>query len=105
MPNWLRSAKLSVLESLEIGGGKITDRGLAALGGCPTLLRLYVHDLPLTDAGLAHVAKLVDLEALGIQGTRVQGPGLAHLSGLQGLQVLNLSRSGVTDRDLRTSRA
>lgn len=95
-----RIGKLSALESLEIGGGKISDRGLAVLSGIPTLLRLYLHDLPLTDASLVHVAKLADLEALGIQGTRLEGPGLVHLSGLQGLQVLNLSRSGVTDRDL-----
>ena len=100
MPIWPSLGQLSALESLELGGSQITDQGLAAVRQLPTLLRLYLHDLELSDAGLQHLAGLKNLEALSMQQTQVKGPGLVHLKNLVGLQVLNLAQTGTTDADL-----
>ena len=49
-----------------------------------------------TDAGIAHIGGLTSLRLLWLERTRVTDVGLAHLGGLINLQDLDLRRTRVT---------
>ena len=91
---------LFMLEWLEIGGGPVTAAGMAHLGNCPSIRRLYVHDINLNDDSLAWLSGLPLLMALSLQRTHITGKALAHLKALGTLTVLNLSDNDITDADL-----
>jgi hypothetical protein len=95
-----RLRTLRSLDALEIAGGAITDAGVAHLRSLVGLVRLYLHDIPLSDDGLAPLDGLTNLEALALQGTRITSAGLAHLKPLKQLEALNLARTRVDDDGL-----
>jgi hypothetical protein len=91
---------LRSLEWLEIGGGKVSAAGLGHLRACPTIRRLYVHDLALGDDSLTWLSRLTSLEALSLQRTGLSGRAIGNLKATGTLAVLNLSDTNVADRDL-----
>jgi Leucine-rich repeat (LRR) protein len=90
---------LSRLEWLEIGGGKITRTGIANLKNCPSLRRLYVHDIDLSGDSLAWLSNLKNLEALSLQRTGIDGTVLKNLNA-PNLAVLNLSGDKIVNDDM-----
>jgi hypothetical protein len=91
--------RLSKLEWLEIGGGKVSPSEIAKLKGCPSLVRLYIHDIKLGDDELAWLSSLTKLEALSLQRMGINGKVLKNLVA-DGLTVLNLSGNDIGDNDM-----
>lgn len=91
---------LPLLEWLEIGGGKITQSGVAHLKDCSQLRRLYIHEVRLTDRALSFLGNLQHLEALSLRSTGITGKGLKHLRTTGPLRVLNLTSDDISDQDL-----
>jgi hypothetical protein len=91
---------LAKLEWLEIGGGKVTRKGLANLKGCTALKRLYIYDLKLEGDSLEWLAALTNLEALSLQNTGIDGKILKNLKAKETLTVLNLSGNAIINDDL-----
>jgi hypothetical protein len=91
---------LAQLEWLEIGGGSLTPLGIAHLKGCPTLRRLYVHDINLRGDELAWLSALPQLEALSLQRTRIDGRILKNIKASETLAVLNLSGNNIVNEDM-----
>jgi hypothetical protein len=91
---------LADLEWLEIGNGIITPDGMKHLGKCPSLKRLYVHDINLKGAELEWLSNLDKLAALSLQHTKIDGKFLRHLNAVDSLKVLNLSGDTITDEDM-----
>lgn len=90
--------KIPMLEWLEIRGG-VTAAGLAHLGDCRALRRLYIHDVSLDGDALQWLADL-RLEALSLQRTGIGGGVLEQLKSSATLTVLNLSGNDITDEDM-----
>jgi hypothetical protein len=90
---------LSSLEWLEIGHGNVTRSGMASLKNCPSLRRLYVHDIDLGGDALEWLASLTHLEALSLQRTGVDGAVLKNLKAPD-LAVLNLSGDKIANDDM-----
>jgi SAM-dependent methyltransferase len=76
---------------------RVTDAGLARLGGLTQLRWLRLASTPVTDAGLAHLRGLTQLQSLQLANTPVTDAGLAHLRGLTQLRWLRLASTQVTD--------
>ena len=91
--------ELSGLEWLEIGGGSVTSSGIANLKNCPSLRRLYVHDVNLGGDVLPWLSELKNLEALSLQRTGINGAVLKNLKSPD-LVVLNLSGDKIADADM-----
>jgi Leucine-rich repeat (LRR) protein len=87
------------LEWLEIGGGHVTSSGIANLKNCPSLRRLYVHDINLAGDALPWLSELKNLEALSLQRTGIDGAVLKNLKS-PSLAVLNLSGNKIIDADM-----
>jgi mono/diheme cytochrome c family protein len=83
--------------SLNLANSKVTDAGLAQLGGLTNLRKLHLEKTGITDAGLAHLKGLANLEYLNLYGTQVTDAGLANLEGLKNLRSLYVWQSKVTD--------
>jgi hypothetical protein len=92
--------RLSRLEWLEIGGGKVSPAGIAHLKGCTSLKRLYIHDINLGDSDLAWLSNLHLLEALSLQHTGISGKVLKNIAADSSLTVLNLSGDKIGDDDM-----
>jgi Leucine-rich repeat (LRR) protein len=90
---------LSNLEWLEIGSGTVTRSGMASLKNCPSLRRLYVHDIDLSGDALEWLASLTNLEALSLQRTGIDGAVLKNLKA-PALTVLNLSGDKIVNDDM-----
>jgi len=84
------------LRSLDLGGTKVTDLGLAHLAGMVNLERLHLERTAVTDAGLAHLKNLTQLEYLNLYGTAVGDPGLEQIKDLPGLRKVFLWQTHVT---------
>lgn len=76
---------------------KVSDAGLAHLGGLTHLNRLHLEGTAIGDSGVAHLAGLANLEYLNLYGTKVTDAGLVHLAKLGKLKSLYLWQTGVTD--------
>ncbi len=110
--------------SLNLGGTRISDRGLKELSGFKNLISLdlqftavtdvglkeLVHfknltmlqvKLRVTDEGLRHLAALEALTYLDLNGNQVSDAGLRHLAGLKNLATLSLNGTPVTDAGLK----
>ena len=88
------------LEWLEIGGGKVSAKGMEHLKGCRSLKRLYIHDVDLSGDTLSWLSGLPNLQALSLQHTRIDGKVLKNLSSTDSLAVLNLSGNQILDDDM-----
>jgi Leucine-rich repeat (LRR) protein len=118
--------RLEELKHLELGSGKITDAGLAALGdlrklefvwltldkisdtgviallnGRIALKTLIFGNFRMTHAVLEPIGRLENLESLKFLGAPVGGTGLAPLKSLKNLTELYLDYSQVADDGLK----
>lgn len=87
------------LYSLDFSGSdvKIGDEQLSQLARLTTLETLDLGDCPITDEGLRHLSHLPRLKLLMLNGTRVTDAGLVHLETLPHLTYVSLWRTNVTD--------
>jgi Leucine-rich repeat (LRR) protein len=92
--------RLPRLEELDMGGTKVTDKGLAHLGKLPLRRLRLGWAMEFTDAGLAHLARIKTLEELDLSFTKVTGKGLGHLRPLASLKALDLRGTDVGDSGL-----
>ena len=90
------------LEELSLSGGSIyeghfpspstphtlSEASLRHLPSVPSLRRLDLVGLPITDQGLAPLAKLTRLERLDLDSTKITDAGLRYLEGLRELRHL-----------------
>lgn len=88
------------LQNLDLGATRISDAGVAHLGGLHKLESLYLSDTQVGDEGLAYLRDLRRIRALQLSGTKVTDAGLEHLRNMQRLEWLTLSRTGITDAGL-----
>jgi hypothetical protein len=90
---------------------RITDNGLAILGGLKHLTELDLarlnrfrdpgnNSVPLTEACLVHLQALPRLQKLSISGNRITDRGLAQVAQLKNLAELDLVATEVTDAGL-----
>lgn len=85
------------LESLWMGGTKVSDAGVENIARLSHLKFLTLAYTQVTDAGLPHIAKLTDLEVLYLQSLKqVTDASLPHLESLKKLKYVNLQATGVT---------
>jgi YHS domain-containing protein/uncharacterized membrane protein/mono/diheme cytochrome c family protein len=84
------------LRSLDLGGTKITDAGLAQVAGMVNLDRLHLERTAVTDAGLSQLKHLTQLEYLNLYGTAVGDAGIEHLKPLTQLRKVFLWQTRVT---------
>ena len=105
-------APLTKLETLSLGGNKISGVGLHILKSLPHLKHLNLSGAQkrnsgtwgttLTEADLGTLATLTNLESLNLGGTRVTNTGLARLKTLTHLRELDLSKTQITSTALAT---
>ena len=89
------------LERLTLhGGGRLTNAGLAHLGGLSNLRYLHISSVGITDTGLAHLKPLQRLEHFELNALQVTDAGLAHLEELPRLQRVWLISTAATDAGL-----
>ncbi|MGZ6099486.1 MAG: hypothetical protein ACXWLL_13905, partial [Myxococcaceae bacterium] len=70
---------LSSLQTLLLGGTKVTDEGLVHLRSLKRLRKLSIFDTSVTDAGIRHIAELPALEVLLAGRSGVTPEGQASL--------------------------
>ncbi len=95
---------LTVLRTLKLGGAKIDDQALAAIGRLGQLRSLQLTDCPITNAGLPKLATLGELLVLKLSGkngaTTVDDDGLKALADLKQLKSLALDYLWVSEAGL-----
>ncbi len=85
------------LESLNVKGARIGDRGAQLLAGNRSLKTLNVADGGIGVVGCAALKDSPALESLDMSGNRIGGQGAEHLAGSQSIKTLRLCCCGVTD--------
>ncbi len=92
-------ARLTSLDTLNIGHTNISAKGLRSLPALPGLKALIVAECPkVGDEGLQAIASIKSLRALDAEGIDATDAGVAHLTALGDLIALNLnSNKRVTD--------
>lgn len=78
------------LEILHLGGSKISDAGLEALGGIRSLKHLVLYQTNVNGSGLKFLQDLKNLQVLVLSETALSGESLADLAPLPMLRDLNL---------------
>ena len=87
------------LVRLRLGGGELTDEGLAALLGLPRLKFLDLRDTQIQGPGLVHLQGS-SVETLHLSHTPITDEGLAHLPHVPTLRQIKLNQTAVTDTGL-----
>ncbi len=90
---------------LDLGGTRVSDRGLAALVPLANLTRLHLQRTEVGDRGMTQLSGLHRLEYLNLYGTAVTDAGLASLSPLKRLRSLYVWETGVTPTGVSTLQA
>lgn len=78
---------------LNLGGKKITDKGMKSVGQLKNLIRLQLNNTLITDNGLKSLQPLTELQYLNLAGTKISANGILELKGLQKLQSVYLYKS------------
>lgn len=81
---------------LDLGGTRVSDKGLAELAKLPNLTRLHLQHTQVGDSGVTQVARLAGLEYLNLYGTAVTDKGLDALSSMKQLRALYVWETRVT---------
>ena len=82
---------------VDLARTKITDAGLANVGGLKSVTRLHLENTAITDAGLDQLKNLAQLEYLNLYGTKVTDAGVMKLAGLKNLKKIFLWQTQVTE--------
>ncbi|BCL92426.1 F-box protein [Ralstonia pseudosolanacearum] len=85
------------LESLNVKGAAIGDRGAALLAGNRSLKTLNVADGGISEVGARKLADHASLESLDMSGNQIDARGAQHLATSESIQTLRLCCCGVTD--------
>ncbi|MBM4059152.1 MAG: hypothetical protein FJ275_13110, partial [Planctomycetes bacterium] len=98
--------ELPALESLVLAATDADDDTLEPIGRIATLRNLDLRDCRITNAGLARLGGLQRLAALRLSGksgaTTVDDAGMAHVSRLRSLRTLMLDHLWVSEVGLET---
>ena len=82
-PFCLDGRYLTALESLELCGGLVTDRGVSHVAPLLALRHLSLaHNPGINDASLLVLSSLTQLTFLNLNGARLTGNGIQHLQNL-----------------------
>ncbi len=96
--DFTRFSGLKELTALNLTKIQATDAAFAFIPTTPSLTRVVISALPVTDAVLAHLAPLANLTDLHIQDTpQFTGAGLGKLASLPVLKTVWFSNSGLND--------
>ena len=87
----------NVINSLNLRGTEVTDKGLEQLKELKSLVRLHLERTKITDAGLAHLAALENLEYLNLYGTEITDAGVQSLAGSKKLKRLYVWQTKMTE--------
>jgi hypothetical protein len=90
---------------------RVTDKGMAAIGGMTKLreLALNLYDSQyigpaastrISDAGIVHLKKLPELTYLNLHGANLTDKALTNLTGMKKMAYLNLDATKVSDGGL-----
>ena len=91
-------AGLKKLRVLNMPDSKLTDNGLAVIGGMTQLENLVIPSHQnITDAGVAKLSNLKNLTLLNLTRTNITDGSMSIIAQNQGLQKLFLSFTGITD--------
>lgn len=93
-------AKMPKLEVLEFPNTAVTDEGVVALKGHPSLSRLALDGVKLGGAGLAALAEAPNLSYLSASGTPITDADLAQIKGSKSLTALLINSTKITDKGL-----
>ncbi|CBJ51373.1 leucine-rich-repeat type III effector protein (GALA7) [Ralstonia solanacearum PSI07] len=85
------------LESLNVKGAQIGDRGAQLLAANLSLKKLNVADGGISEVGARKLAAHPSLESLDMSGNRIDARGAEHLATSQSIETLRLCCCGVTD--------
>ncbi|MCA9052630.1 MAG: SUMF1/EgtB/PvdO family nonheme iron enzyme, partial [Planctomycetaceae bacterium] len=83
-------------EEFLLDGTQITNDGLVVLRDMPRLRTLWLSRTAIGDAGVEVIAAIPSMEVLYLRETQVTDAGLKHLEQLTGLKELYLDRTAVT---------
>jgi Leucine-rich repeat (LRR) protein len=93
--------QLSQLESLDIGGSKVTDRGVAEMAGLTNLHTLGLSETVVTARGIATLAKLPKLARLNLwKSEKVDDKAAPHFAAMPAIETLELTETNITDATL-----
>ncbi len=92
------------LETLWLGP-RITDEGMTAMAGIPTLRHIDICAHMVTDEGVAAIVGLRNLEVVWLSRCSVTDASIPVLSGMTGLKELNVNYTGVTPEGMAKLRA
>ncbi|TWT99579.1 Thiol-disulfide oxidoreductase ResA [Botrimarina colliarenosi] len=92
-----RLSRLTGLRGLEIGGAKVTSKGLASLRQLTALQYLQVANTAIGDEGMANLASLPQLESVLLYATQVTDKGLIALAKSKSLKAVYLGQTAITD--------
>jgi Leucine-rich repeat (LRR) protein len=84
------------IKHLKLQNSQITDRDLAQLARMSELQTLDLGRNQITDAGLTPLTSLTQLQELGLSINQITNAGLAHLALLNQLQILHLGANQIT---------
>jgi Leucine-rich repeat (LRR) protein len=94
-------AQMKELKRLDLSLTRISDRGLRALKGAPTIEELDLSFAEqITDEGAATVKGWKHLRRLNLRGTKITDATLEFLSGVPSLEWLDIGWGQVTDTGL-----
>ena len=94
-------SKIRELESFDLIGAKITDKGIAAFLKKQKLLSsLSLKNTPVTDEGLSGICNNDTLRMVALSRTRITDKTAKGLANLTELYVLDLSKTEITDAAL-----
>jgi Leucine-rich repeat (LRR) protein len=88
--------KLKNLESLHLGGFKITSQELSALQSLPNLKRLSLREMDLDDSIIVALSKFPNLDDLDLSGSSINDKSISILSKQSRLSKLTINRTSVT---------
>ncbi len=98
----LGAEKIAGLEHLNLGGTRITNRGLTSLTGLTWLASLDVSHTGVDDEGMDAIGRLSSLTDLRLYGTSISDAGLAKIAGLKKLARLDLGKTRVAGPGLQS---
>ena len=93
--------QIPTLRRIWLRGLKITDAGLSAFEGMPQLSSLSLEASNITDRGLMNLRYLSQLHTLHIERSKITGAGLIHVSCPDKIESLSLSKSPFDDAGLK----
>lgn len=84
---------------LNLGGSKISDKGLQSTAKLSRLTRIYLNDTKITDSGVYYLKPLKQLQYLNLVNTNVSPKGLAQLAELKALKNIYCYQTNIHGRD------